>query len=70
MVVAPVKKEDTGISEDKQVAAEILSEAYLNRETSPSEVARKVSTILGVSKNRIYQMVQHQLEQSEEETSN
>ena len=70
VVVAPVKKEDTGISEDKQVAAEILSEAYLNRETSPSEVARKVSIILGVSKNRIYQMVQHQLEQSEEETSN
>ncbi|MFL2545156.1 MAG: 16S rRNA (cytidine(1402)-2'-O)-methyltransferase [Longimicrobiales bacterium] len=48
VVVAPVKKEDTGISEDKLVAAEILSEAYLNRETSPSEVARKVSTILGV----------------------
>ena len=70
VVVAPAKKEDTGISEDKLVAAEILSEAYLNRETSPSEVARKVSTILGVSKNRIYQMVQHQLEQSEEETSN
>ena len=70
VVVAPVKKEDTGISEDKLVAAEILSEAYLNRETSPSEVARKVSTILGVSKNRIYQMVQRQLEQSEEETSN
>jgi len=36
---------------------------------SPSEVARKVSTILGVSKNIMYQMVQHQLERSEKEAS-
>jgi len=69
VVVAPAKKEDEGITEDKLVAAEILSEAYLYRGISPSEVARKVSTILGVSKNIMYQMVQHQLERFEKETS-
>ena len=69
VVVAPAKKEDEAITEDKLVAAEILSEAYLYRGISPSEVARKVSTILGVSKNIMYQMVQHQLERSEKEAS-
>ena len=48
------------------MAAEILSKTFLQEGFSPSQVARKVSDLLEISKNKTYEMIHARLEKSGE----
>ncbi|MEO2159133.1 MAG: hypothetical protein ABGX31_07325, partial [bacterium] len=50
------------------IAAEILSEGYLKQGLSPSEVARQVSEVLEISKNKAYEVVHSVIVEKEEST--
>jgi len=67
LVLAPKKKEkEEGYK--NVIAAEILSEGYLRQGLSPSEVARQVSEVLEISKNKAYEVVHSVIEEKEEST--
>ena len=65
VVVSPTEKTQKE-SEDKLMAAEILSKTFLQEGFSPSQVARKVSDLLEISKNKTYEMIHARLEKSGE----
>ncbi len=67
LVLAPKKREkEEGYK--NVIAAEILSEGYLKQGLSPSEVARQVSEVLEISKNKAYEVVHSVIVEKEEST--
>lgn len=67
LVLSPREKEKGELRKDV-IAAEILSEGYLGQGLSSSDVARQVSEVLEISKNKAYEIVHSVMDKEEEST--
>ena len=67
LVLSPREKEKGELRKDV-IAAEILSEGYLRQGLSSSDVARQVSEVLEISKNKAYEIVHSVMDKEEEST--
>ena len=67
LVLSPKESEEQEAGKHL-VAAEILSRAFLTQGYPPSEVAREVSEVLRVSRNKAYEIVHSVMEKKEEDS--